>query len=261
MKLNKHLIKYEIRNYLNNLMGLCYLIVLPLGLALLFALINGSDPSTNTYLLLIFSALVPMAATFNHAGNYANELESGAVQRLKLFGYSERTLLFAKLIVNLLFITLSFVIYFVVLFLAIPIQLPTVAAFTVLIVFLYILSAILFVFMHAIATLCGSFSLTYGLTLILLCIFMLFGGMMGVDLGIIGNIFPIYHLGKGFLIFWCGGNMNFLPLILSTLGFAAVSTVLMVLSVWISKRRIKGNQKKKNLIKTLFKLILPFRFR
>lgn len=259
--MHKYMIKYEIKNYLNNLMGLCYLIVLPLGLALLFALITegGPNPATSTYLLIMFSSLVPIAATFNHAGNYANELESGAVQRFKLFGYSESKMLLTKLLVNLIFISVALVIYFGVLFLALNIQPPTPAAFVTLIAFLYILSAVLFIFMHATATLCGNFSITYGVTLIMLFVFMLLGKMMNVDLGTVSCIFPVYHLNKGFLAFWNGGGFNFVPLILSTVGFLIFSVALMALSIFVNKKRIDGKTKKKGILHKVFKFLFPFK--
>jgi len=265
MRLNKNLMKYEITNYARNMFNICYSFALPLGLALLFALItNSADPtSTNTLLLIMFTTLVPMATMFGHAGNYSSELENGSIGRFKLFGYSEKTLLLSKMFTTLIFITLSFVIYFAVMFIALPIAAPTAGAFITLIVFLYLFSAIFFILVHGIATLCGNYSMTYGLTLLLLMAFMGFSGFFGAStenmphfMQVIGNAFPTFHITNDFLDFWMGGSFNFLGLILSTLGMAVFSVGVFALGVWVNKRRVMGNKTTSRFAKVLAKVLL-----
>jgi ABC-2 type transport system permease protein len=257
MKQTKKLIKYELVNLLGSKMTFAYGLILPLGLALLFALIskNGSA-ELNTQLLIMFSSFVPLATMFGCSGTFANEIEGGSIARLRLFGISIAKIMFTKMVAVLVFITVSFVIYFAVLFIALPIVAPTVWAFIVLILFLYIFSGALFILFNGITMICGNFSSTYGVTIILVGAFMALGGIWG-NIGAVGYIVPNYSVNLFFLNFWQGGTFNFLPLILSLFGTIAVAILALWFGVICTKYRENGNQKKSKFWAILFKIMKP----
>jgi ABC-2 type transport system permease protein len=241
-------------------MTLCYSIILQLGLALLFDFIY-KDTGTNTALLVMFSSFVPIGACFSYAGNYANEIETGAVLRFKQFGYSEKTLLISKLLVYLILITISFAVYFSVLFISIPLLAPTAISLVVLIIFLYVFSALLFVFIHSIATLCGNFSVTYGITFITLCVLMGLSGLWGTFDGVpfinaLSHAIPTFYINTEFITYWLGGSFDFLPLALSLGGFAVVCVALHYLGIYANKKKRNG-KRKQTALTIFFKILLP----
>lgn len=255
-KLSLRLIRYEIINASSNIFTLIFSIAFPLFLSMLFSFmfsteipdIAVSDLNANLYITMIM--VIPLASMFiGHAANYSQELENGSLQRFKLFGYKERTLFAAKVIANLIFLTAALIIYSGVMFLVLDLTAPTFAAFTTLIIFLYVLTVILLILSQAIATFFGKFGPTFGVSMALYFVFMTLGGMMGfsvsnfpVFLQYISKALPMYYICENLLTFWLGGSYDFLPLCLSLLGLAAVSVGLLALSVWINK---KGAKKKK----------------
>jgi ABC-2 type transport system permease protein len=235
-------------------------VAFPILLSVLFSFIYSSDVppgeigTLNSSLYTTMIMIVPLATMFiGYAANYANEIESGSLQRFKLFGYKESTLLGAKLIANLVFFTAALLIYSAFSFIFLDIPVPNPWAFVTLIVFLYLLATALLILSHAIAAFMKRFGPTYGITMTLYFVFMIFGGMMGVKadrfpavLRVICKAFPMYYASSGeFSAFWMGGGYNFLGMGLSMLGLFAVSCGLLALSVFFNKKGSKKAKKPK----------------
>jgi len=254
MKFNRKLLKYELVNVTSNLLVLMFGLALPLGLALLFSFVfRGEEEARqiNTQMMVLMSMIVPLSTMFiGHAESYSRELESGAIQRFKLFGYSERTQLTAKLLANVIFLLGTLAIYFAVLIFVLDIAPPSAPALLTYIGFLISFSVIVLILGHAIATLCGRAGPTQGVTMAMYFAFMILGGVMGVNptqfpapIRILSQALPLYYIAAQidgyfvFLDFWMGGSYgHFLPLILSMIGFAVVSIGLLIFSVWLNKK-------------------------
>lgn len=247
-KLSRKLLKYELLNLANNIFVIIFGLVFPIGMALLFSFAFSDmmdDKATlHTQMFLQMAIMIPMATIFmGHAVSYASELESGAVQRFKLFGYKEPTLILAKLIANFLFLAISLFVYVLVLSLTLNISAPNIHALITYLIFFFVFSAILFGIAHGIATLCGHFGITFGVVMALYFTLMILGGNMGVEPEMLPNgvrhismCLPTYYITEKFLDFWNGGTFNFLPFILSIIGFAVISVAVVMLALWLTKK-------------------------
>ena len=257
--LSLKLIKYELKNMTSNIFVVIFGVIFPIFMAMLFGFIifdeiAAADAGYNAQriyamLFILFSGMIPLATMFiGHAENYALELESGVIQRMKLFGFSERTMLAAKLIANTVFLTGALIIYFAVLFIAFDMAAPTAAGIFTLIIYLYAFAVVLMVLSHAIATLCGRFSLTFGITMGMYFLFLVLGGMMGANpaqfpaaLRYLSMALPMYYVTTYMIDLWTGEPFSFLGLSLSMLGFAIASAGLLVFSVWFNKKGGRNN--------------------
>lgn len=255
-KLNLWLIKYELFNCLSNIFSIIFGVVFPIFMAILFSYVIGKDvpledrPYLNATLFSTFIMIIPLATMFiGHAGGVSTEIETGVQLRFKLFGYSERTILAAKVIANIVFLTIALLIFCVTMFCVLDIYPPKPWAFVTLIVFIYVFAISLLILAHAVAQLIGQFGPTFGACMTLYFTFMVFGGMMGVTadqlpsvLKAIGECLPMYYINSQFPDFWRTGNFNFMPLVLTSLGLLAFSMILFMLGVIKNKH---GNYKEK----------------
>jgi ABC-2 type transport system permease protein len=256
MKFNLKLLKYELTGLISNILTLVFGLALPIALALLFSFVfrgEGDEVArhVSTHLFILMSLIVPLSIMLiSYSESYARELESGVIQRMKLFGYSERTQLLAKLLANFLFLLATLAIYFLVVASVLNIAAPSITALLVYSAFLFSYSAILLILGHAIAALCGRSGPTQGITMTVYFAFMILGGIMGVNPGDfpgpirwISQLLPLYYIGfqsdgsYAFLNFWMGGSYNyFLQMFLSMLGFALFSVGLLLLSIYLNKK-------------------------
>jgi len=256
-KLCLKLVKYETVNLISNILIIIFGFAFPIGMVLLFSFAFGSEVEITTHLhttlFFQFALTIPLATLLiGHAVNYASELESGAVLRFKLFGYGERTLLIGKMLANLIFLTIALGVYSLIVVLVLDVAAPTVGALFTFLVFFYVLSVIIFVLGHAVATLFGQVGKVMGVCMALYFFMMVLGGMMGVQPSILPNGIrhiamgiPFYYMSVYLTDFWFGtGSMNWLPFILSTVGMAIVAAGLFVLALWLKKKgKIKDGAK------------------
>jgi len=250
------LLKYELLNLVSNVITLIFGFAFPIGMVLLFSFAFASEVENvtelHTTLFFQFALTIPLAVLLiGHCVNYAGELESGAIMRLKLFGKSERTMLATKLLANLIFLTVSLAIYTIIVVLALDITAPSVGALFTFIIFFYLFSTIVFMLGHALATLVGQTGKAMGIAMAVYFTMMILGGLMGVAPDILPNGvrhiamgIPLYYISVYFADFWFGGSMNWLPFILSTVGFAMFAVGLFILVLWLKKKgKIKGEPK------------------
>ena len=111
--------------------------------------------------------------------------------RMHLFGFHERSLLTAKIIAHLIFMTIAFVIYAV--FQAFTMDLPKPAFSSVicLMISLYLIGVILLVIAHSIANIFRKFGITFGITMFVYFVLMMLTGMMGISTEQLYAIFVI----------------------------------------------------------------------
>lgn len=252
-RLNWRLIQYEIRNITGNIFVLIFGVIFPIMMSALFSIILKKTvpeemyPKAVTSIFITMSMIIPMAVLLiGYAANYSQELENGIPLRLNLFGFSEKTLLTAKMFAYLIFTTAAFLLYAVFDIIVLDIQVPTLSSVICLILCLYVLSVILFILSHGLATFFRKFGPTYAVSMLLYFGFMILCGMMGITvdqlpkgLKMMAKALPMSYISSDFVDFWQGGNYNFVPLIQSFLFFGAVSFIILILSIRKNQRVIK----------------------
>lgn len=249
-KLSLRLITYELRNVSGNWYVLFFGIIFPILLSVVLSetltgqLPSGIKKEVVTTVVLTMSLVIPMSIMLlGYAALYANEVEKGIPMRLRLFGYKEKTVMIAKVIAHLLFMTMAFFIFAVAEPLLLDILMPKAGSLVCLIVCLYLLGIIFLIMAHAIANLCGRFGPTYAITMILYFLIMILSGMMGARteqlpevLQKIARIMPMTYISNDFIDFWQGGSYNFVPMIQSYLFLGAVAGILLMASLHKNRR-------------------------
>lgn len=252
-QLNWRLIQYELRNITGNIFVIFFGVFFPIMMSALFSIVLKDQVPEKMYSATITSVfitmimIIPMAVLLiGYAANYSQELEKDIPLRLNLFGFRERTMLFAKMIAYLIFTTAAFLLYVVFDVIMLDLQIPKLSSAICLIVSLYVLSVILFILAHGLATIFRKFGPTYAASMLLYFGFMILCGMMGVTvdqlpkgLHAIAKAFPMSYISSDFIDFWQGGKYNFAPFIQSFLFFGAVSLIILVLSIRKNQRVIK----------------------
>jgi len=251
--LSWRLVQYELRNITGNIFVIFFGVFFPIMMSALFSVVLKKQVPEEMYsqavtsIFITMSMIIPMAVLLiGYAANYSQELEKDIPLRLNLFGFSERTMLAAKMIAYLMFTTAAFMLYIGFDVIMLDIMVPKLSSVICLIIALYALSVIFFVLAHGIATIFKKFGPTYAVSMLLYFGFMLLCGMMGISvdqlpkgLKEIANVFPMSYISNDFVGFWQGGKYNFAPLIQSYLFFGAVSFIVLILSIKKNQRVIK----------------------
>lgn len=252
-QLSWSLIQYEIRNILGNIFVIIFGVFFPIIMSALFSIVFKNEvpeemySQTVTSIFITMSMIIPMAVLLiGYAANYSGELEKDIPLRLNLFGFRERTMLLAKMIAYLIFMTIALLLYILCDIVILELQVPKLSSALCLIAALYALSVILFILAHGLATFFKKFGPTYAISMILYFGFMILCGMMGVTvdqlpkgLHVIAKALPMSYISNDFIDFWQGGTYNFAPLLQSFLFFGAVSFIVLILSIRKNQRIIK----------------------
>lgn len=249
--MNRFTIKYEFLNTLYNGYAFAFGAIFPVVLLHLISKGALSDVPQEymkeavTELFIGMAMIIPLASVFlSHAASYANELDKNVPERIILFGFSERSILLNKLIAGFIFLTFCFVVYIVGTVPFIEIVKPTVKAVVVWVLGFYLLSALLLMLSHGIATLIRKFGPTYGIVMGLYFIIMILSGYMGIrastlpkGLKFVSDLLPTKQLGNDYVNFWMGRDYDFGPLIRSMLFFGALSMLILILAFKIRGRK------------------------
>lgn len=251
-RISLRLIRYELLNTAGNWFTIFFGIAFPILMSLLIAnvflgeLPQEAIPAANTGVFLSMSIVIPLATLLiGYAANYSQELENEVPLRLRLFGYHEQSMLGAKMIANLIFMTIALVIYTVFDSIFLRLQIPAPASALILIASLYLLAIILFVLAHAIASLTEKFGPTYGITMTLYFFFLIICGMMGLPvdklpqgLQMVAKALPMTYISTDFQSFWQGGDYDFTPFLLSFLLLGLVAFAFLALSIRKNRRKL-----------------------
>lgn len=252
-QLNWRLIQYELRNVAGNIFVIFFGVLFPILMCALFSVVikrqvpESVYPQAVTSIFITMSMIIPMAVLLmGYAANYSQELEKDIPLRLSLFGFRERTMLAARMVAYLIFLTAAFLLYMLSSMLMIDILVPALGSALSLIAALYALSVILFILAHAIATIFQKFGPTYAVAMFLYFGFMILCGMMGISVDqlpkvmkAVARVFPMSYISSDFVDFWQGGSYNFAPMVQSYLFFGALSLIILILSIRKKQRVIK----------------------
>lgn len=251
-RLTRQFFVYELRNALGNGFSLFFGIAFPIILSLLISKGALKDvpeavlPQATTSVFLGIGMVIPMATMFiGYAANYASELEANVPDRLYLFGFSQKTLFSAKLMANILFLTIGLLLYVIVDYAALPLLAPTTGSLFGTLILFYLFAALLFCLAHGISNLCRKFGTTYGITMTLYFGMMLFSGLMGIDVEalpsgvrLVSNLLPTTYVGNlSFVQFWEGKEYNASLLIQSIIFLGACSALVLIGSFYKRRRR------------------------
>ncbi len=251
-KCSFRMVLYELRNINGNFMTHFFGIVFPNIMCLLLSKTVGSQVPDNvrqevlTSITLSMSLVMPMAIMLlGYGALYSQEVERGIPLRMRLFGYSEKSEITAKLIAHLIFLTIAFIIFSLVQIIAMDIPKPAFSSLICLILSLYLLGIIFLVIAHSFAQIFKKFSITFGVSMFLYFMIMMITGMMGIEteqlpqtLQKIAGMFPMTYVSNDFASFWQGGNYNFMPYIQSLLFLGAIAGILLLYSMHKNRRVI-----------------------
>lgn len=247
---NVSLIIYEVRNISGNLFTHFFGIVFPIIMSLVISNVAIEDVPVSmkqqvvTSIVITMSLIIPMAIMFiGYAANYSQEVERNVPTRMYLFGFSEKSVMFAKVIAQLIFLTGAMLIYAVAELMLLDIQKPDVLSLICLIVCLYLLAVIFFLFAHGISNLFKKFGPTYAVTMTMYFLLMMLSGMMGIQsnqlpepIKTVAYMLPTTYISNEFIDFWQGQHYNFMPLIQSFLFFGALAGIVVMLSYYWKRR-------------------------
>lgn len=249
---NLGLIKYEFRNLIGNIFTIIFGVFFPIGMTIFFGTaMVGRVPEDmkDVFITSIFitnSVIIPLASILvGYSAVFSQELDKNIPLRFRLFGYSEKTVLISKICAHLIFMTLSLVLYTVVICSVLKVQVPSLSSALILILSLYLLSTFLFILAHGIALYFKKFGPTYAVTMILYFAIMILSGMFGVQakdfpagVKAVAYTLPTTYICNEFIDFWQAGTYNFVPYIQSFIFFAAVSCIILFVSIHHDSRRI-----------------------
>ena len=250
---NLSLIKYEFRNLIGNIFTIIFGVFFPIGMTIFTGKAMGGKVPEDTKDIFVTSIfitcilIIPLATILvGYSAIFSQELEKNIPLRFRLFGYSEKTVLISKICANLIFITFSLILYTVVVCSVLKVQVPTLSSALILIVSLYLLSTFLFILAHGIALFFKKFGPTYAITMTLYFAIMILSGMFGIQakdfpdsMKFVAYSLPTTYIGGEFIDFWQGGSYNFVPYIQSFIFFAAVSCIILFMSIHHNSRRVK----------------------
>lgn len=199
-----------------------------------------------TQVFLGIGALIPLATVLMGYGvAHSQELEKGIPQRMELFGISQAESICNRIISELIFMALAFVVYFAVGGIFAEVEAPKGAGFFVYILCILVLSLILFGLAYAISSLLKKFALTYCVTMLLYFAMMALGGMMGISydkmpygLQAAAKMLPITYINRDFYTVWRGENYNFMPVCQSYLLMAAAAGLLLFAALKRGARKL-----------------------
>lgn len=250
---NMNLVKYELRNLTGNIFTVIFGLIFPIFMVIFMApiiVLKVPEELKITVMTSIFittSMMIPLATVLiGYSAIFSQELENGIPLRLRLFGYSERSLLISKISANLIFMTISLILYTLASYMILDIQVPTVTSAIILTVSLYLFGGFLFILAYGIALYFKKFGPTYSVTMIFYFAVMMSSGMFGVQakdfpkaLKNIAYLFPATYIGGDFIDFWQGGSYNFAPYIQSFIFFGGICLVILFLAMHHDSRKVK----------------------
>ena len=240
------MILYELRNVTGNPFVHIFGIGMPILMVMLITRTVVSEISdaslietVSTSIFLGMGALIPMATILmGYSVMQAQETEKGIPERMQLFGIKNRVTICNRIISELIFMAVAYVIYFIVGILFIGLKTPVFSGVVLYILCILVFSVLCFMLGHAIASLAKKFGITYCVVMLLYFAFMIFGGGMGISyenmsgaMQAVAKLIPVTYFNKDFYLIWTGESYNFGPMIQSYLFFGAASGILLFIAL------------------------------
>lgn len=240
------MILYELRNVTGNPFVHIFGIGMPILMVMLITRVVVSEISdaalikmTSTSIFLGMGTLIPMATILmGYSVMQAQETEKGIPERMQLFGIKNRVTICNRIISELIFMAVAYVIYFVVGIFFIGLETPAFSGVVLYILCILVFSVLCFMLGHAIASLAKKFGITYCVVMLLYFAFMIFGGGMGISyenmsgaMQAVAKLLPVTYFNKDFYLIWTGESYNFGPMLQSYLFFGAASGIILFIAL------------------------------
>lgn len=240
------MIFYELRNVTGNPFVHIFGIGMPILMVMLITRVVVSEISdaalikmTSTSIFLGMGTLIPMATILmGYSVMQAQETEKGIPERMQLFGIKNRVTICNRVISELIFMAVAYVIYFVVGIFFIGLETPAFSGVVLYILCILVFSVLCFMLGHAIASLAKKFGITYCVVMLLYFAFMIFGGGMGISyenmsgaMQAVAKLLPVTYFNKDFYLIWTGESYNFGPMLQSYLFFGAASGIILFIAL------------------------------
>lgn len=250
---SKRMLIFEFRNVIGNPyvhifgVGMPVLMMVIITRAVLGEIADAEVmASVTTSVFLGIGAMIPMATIFMGYGiAHAQELEKGIPQRMELFGIAVRVSLFNRILSEVIFMALAFLVYFAVGYAVVGVKSPTAVGVLMYAVCILALSILLFCLAHAIASMLRKFSLTYCVTMLIYFAMMILGGMMGISfdnmplvMQAVAKLLPVTYINRDFASIWAGESYNYMPMLQSYLLLGAVAGILLFITVKRDSRKL-----------------------
>ena len=190
-----------------------------------------------TSIFLGIGVLIPMATIFmGYAVSHAQELEKGIPQRLELFGIRIRVSLCNRILSEILFMAIAFIVYFAAGYGIVGVERPKALGAVLYMACILVLSVIFFCLAHAIASLLKKFGPAY-------CVIL--GGMMGISydnmpslMQAAAKLLPVTYINRDFYTVWKGEHYNYVPMLQSYLLMGAVAGILLFVTLHKERREL-----------------------
>ena len=202
--------------------------------------------TVTTSVFLGIGAMIPMATIFmGYAVSHAQELEKGIPQRLELFGIRIRVSLCNRILSEILFMAIAFIVYFAAGYGIVGVERPKALGAVLYMACILVLSVIFFCLAHAIASLLKKFGPAYCVTMVLYFLQMILGGMMGISydnmpslMQAAAKLLPVTYINRDFYTVWKGEHYNYVPMLQSYLLMGAAAGILMFFTMKRRERKL-----------------------
>ncbi len=250
---SKQMLLFEFRKTIGN----PYVHIFGVGMPVLMMLIitrvvagEIPDPAalaaTVTTIFLGTGSMIPMATIFmGYAVSHAQELEKGIPQRMELFGIRVSVTLCNRILSEVIFMALAFVVYFAMGYGAAGVEAPVFSGAVLYAVCIVSLSVILFCLAYGIASLLRKFGPVYCVTMLLYFGQMILGGMMGITydnmpsvMQAAARMLPVTYITRDFYTVWRGKHYNFAPMLQAYLLMGAVAGIVLFVTLRRSARKL-----------------------
>lgn len=252
-KCSFRMVRYELRNINGNFMTYFFGIVFPNIMSFIFATMDRKQmpevmrQEAVVSVVICMAMIMPMSIMFlGYGALYSQEVENGVPLRLRLYGYCEKSLITAKVIAYLLFLTAAFLVYGIFQMLTQDIPKPAFSSLLCLLSSLYLMGIMFLVIAHSLANIFRRVSVTFGISMFVYFILMMLTGMMGIPaemlpgvLREVARVFPITYICNDFAKFWQGGPYNFMPYIQSCIFMGAVTGIVAVYAQYRNRRVVR----------------------
>ncbi|MFD2118056.1 ABC transporter permease [Paenibacillus yanchengensis] len=247
-----HLLKYEFKNTMANFFTPFFGIVFPILMgSFLTSTISSGVPvaqqaQVETSIALMVALIIPLAIMLiSFPALFAQETEQGVITRMELFGFKEKEIIIAKIIVHYTIVTCALILFSTVMISLHNIITPHWSALLIYLVCYYAIATLLFIFSYAVTMLVKKFGITFAIVMTLYFAIMIFSGMMGIQPDElpswgqkIAYSLPLAHMSSDFHTYWGSGftGYNFMPIIQSFIFMTAIVAIVYLIS-WQKRRR------------------------
>lgn len=249
----KRYVVYEIRNSLGNIFAIVFGVFFPTMMTVfLYHAIGAKMPdiTQEAFAVNIFVSnllMSPLALVFiGFSALFSQEIDQDVTNRMNLFGYTETKQMKAKLLAQIAVLVFSLAIFCAVVIPSLQIPAPSLYGLLVFVSSVVILTICFYLLAYGISLLARKFSVTYGITMLMYFLIMIFSGMMGItsdqlpkSMRFFSDLLPTTHIVRDVPKLWNMNSYNLAALMQSFLFFMAFSILVAGYAIIKNKRVLR----------------------